>query len=105
MKQAFITQALLAFAMTASAGLACAQTTVAPNPAPATVGVSPGTAINAETKAVPRSDTATLVRTDKSRRMASPASAVDGSTASATGDAIDNAEPPAAGRRVKHARN
>lgn len=95
---------LLAIAIAASAGLACAQTTVAPNPAPATVGVSQGTAVNAETKAVPRSDTGTLVRTDtKARRMAARASAADAMAPSSVGNAIDNVQ--AATPRARHTRN
>ena len=109
-----IATSLAAIALAASAA-ASAQTTVAPNPDPAKVGVTQPTAVDAEKKAVPQSNVGTLVRTDKARRAAS-ASPADGSMTRANGaspvpatasteDAIDNAAPTAAGMRARHARN
>lgn len=112
-----IASSLAACALVASAAAASAQTTVAPNPDPAKVGVSQPTAVDAENKAVPRSDTGTLVRTGKARRTASAAdgsmtpvatgaNTMGGATATAsTENAIDNAAPTAAGKRARHARN
>ena len=102
----------------AACGAASAQTTVAPNPDPAKVGVTQPTAVDAENKAVPQSNVGTLVRTNKARRSMAAASSADVSmtpngnstansaTASAgTENAIDNAAPTAAGHRARHARN
>ena len=120
-----ITTSLAAVTLAASAAAALAQTTVAPDPSPAKVGVTQPTAIDAESKAVPRSDTGTLVRTGKARRSMAAASSADGSMATSNGmasagstnsastatanagteSAIDNAAPTAAGRRARHARN
>ena len=116
-----IATSLAALALAASAVAVSAQTTVAPNPDPAKVGVTQPTAMDAESKAVPRSDTGTLVRTDR-RRHTTGTTSTDGSTTSssmsgATGDSsmgtanastestIDNARPTAAGHRARHARN
>jgi len=81
---------------TALAGAAlAAQAQPATNGAPASVGVSQGTAADAASKAVPRSDTGTLVRTaptaaDRTRAAADSATSNSGaapSTAQSQGTA------------------
>ena len=109
-----IAKSFVAATLTVFAGFACAQTTVAPNPDPAKIGVTQSTAVDAENKAVPRSDTGTLVRTGKARMAASAATSTGTTSATATStgvatapvnDGIDTAQPTAAGARTRHARN
>lgn len=105
MAQANLIPPLIALALAASASVAFAAR-IPVDPAPATVGVSNGTAVHAETNAVPRSDTGTLVRTDKSHRSsASASSARDTPLAVSAGNAIDNAVSTGPSKRVRHARN
>ncbi len=77
-----------------------AQTTPAANGAPASVGVSPGTAADAASKAVPRSDTGTLVRTapnaaDRARTATDGVTTNTGNTNATTGAAITAPTPTA----------
>ena len=97
-----ITTSLAAFALIASAA-ASAQTTVAPNPDPAKVGVTQPTAVDAEKKAVPQSNVGTLVRTGKAKRSAAAASSND--TSMAATDTVNNATASATAPRARHARN
>ena len=95
--------ATLAALLSACCGAALAQQQ--PNQAPASVGVSPATAADAQQQAVPRNDVGTVVRTgpsaaDKARAATSRGDGTPATTPGATRDAAtgSTARPPIADR-------